>query len=345
MCNIAGYVGTKKAAPILIDMIRRQEGLGGGYYTGIATICDGVIHYAKLTGDTKRLLEHTNARSLPGTIGIIHSRSKSGGGDEWAHPFVGIQNGKAITAYVANGAPGFFDDRKDEANRIGQMLFDEGYTMLSKEKMDVSGYTHFTDGEVAHTSDVMCQLITKHIVEGRAPAEAMNTAFCEMPSEIVGLLLSLATPDCITWSRIDMPMNVSFTSHGAYLATAAMEMPEDAGEATLLPACSGGNLFRDRLETIPYVQAPASVAPLTAGVRHSAYNAICEALSQKEATAWELVDLIRPFFVKADCLPDAPLMYDVLHSLKKEGRLCITEYHVPGSFDGIDAPQFRMKLK
>jgi hypothetical protein len=34
MCNIAGYVGIRPAAPILIEMIRRQEGLAGGYYTG-----------------------------------------------------------------------------------------------------------------------------------------------------------------------------------------------------------------------------------------------------------------------------------------------------------------------
>jgi len=27
MCNIAGYVGTKPAAPILIEMMRKQEGL------------------------------------------------------------------------------------------------------------------------------------------------------------------------------------------------------------------------------------------------------------------------------------------------------------------------------
>lgn len=27
MCNIAGYVGERRAAPILIDMLRREEGL------------------------------------------------------------------------------------------------------------------------------------------------------------------------------------------------------------------------------------------------------------------------------------------------------------------------------
>ena len=37
MCNIAGYIGKKNAAPILFEMMKKQEGFGGGYYTGITT--------------------------------------------------------------------------------------------------------------------------------------------------------------------------------------------------------------------------------------------------------------------------------------------------------------------
>lgn len=50
MCIITGYVGSKQAAPILIDMMRKAEGLDGGHYTGIATIHDGIMHYRKLEG-------------------------------------------------------------------------------------------------------------------------------------------------------------------------------------------------------------------------------------------------------------------------------------------------------
>ena len=45
MCNIAGYVGNQPAAPILLEMLRKQEGLAGGYYTGIATIHEGKMYY------------------------------------------------------------------------------------------------------------------------------------------------------------------------------------------------------------------------------------------------------------------------------------------------------------
>ena len=43
MCNIAGYVGSRRAAPIIMEMLRREEGFAGGYYSGLATMCEGKI--------------------------------------------------------------------------------------------------------------------------------------------------------------------------------------------------------------------------------------------------------------------------------------------------------------
>jgi len=38
MCTIAGYAGPKRAAPILIEMLRKEQFIDGGLSTGIATI-------------------------------------------------------------------------------------------------------------------------------------------------------------------------------------------------------------------------------------------------------------------------------------------------------------------
>ena len=38
MCNIAGYIGKSQAAPILLEMLRKQELYDGDMSTGIATI-------------------------------------------------------------------------------------------------------------------------------------------------------------------------------------------------------------------------------------------------------------------------------------------------------------------
>ncbi|MBQ8751602.1 MAG: hypothetical protein IJZ13_00675 [Clostridia bacterium] len=168
MCNIAGYVGTQPAVPLLIEMMRRQEGFCGGYYSGIATLHEGKIYYAKLTGDLTRLVDSTEAANLPGTVGIIHSRSKSGGGDPWAHPFVGEREGVVRTAYVANGEVGFFAPRTPEYNVLARQLLEQGYTMHSRVPAQGDAYNVLGDGTAVHMSDVMSQLILRHMDGGLA---------------------------------------------------------------------------------------------------------------------------------------------------------------------------------
>ena len=68
MCNIAGYVGERRAAPILIEMLRREEGIDAGFYTGLATIHNGKIYYRKICGTLDTLLLKTDAADLPGNL-------------------------------------------------------------------------------------------------------------------------------------------------------------------------------------------------------------------------------------------------------------------------------------
>ncbi len=102
MCNIAGYVGTKQAAPVIIEMLRKQESWDAGFYTGIATLHDGTHSIHKVVGSTKELLEQIPAMQMPGTVGIIHGRSRGSQDARWAHPFVGTGE-KLIYCANANG--------------------------------------------------------------------------------------------------------------------------------------------------------------------------------------------------------------------------------------------------
>ena len=347
MCNIAGYVGNgkKEAAPILLEMLRAQEGYAGGYYTGIATIHEGKIYYAKLTGDVQKLIDETDAASLPGSIGIIHSRSKSGGGDEWAHPFIGSREGEAKIAYVANGSIGCFKPRAEEFNGTAQKLFDDGYDLPSRVTIEAKNYNHLRDGTVAHMSDVMCQLILRRMTEGAGEADAMEAAFCEMPSEIVGLLLSIAHPDRIFWSRINMPMFVSTCSHGQYLASTPTAFPRDGRMPTLLPPCASGYVAVNGWKPVSYACPPATVAPLDATMRVKAYEVIVDALSGGEGkTVSEMSKAIKPHFAVADCVPAAAAIYEVLYALKKQERLKEEIRRVPGAFDTLDAPKTYFSL-
>jgi len=99
MCNIAGYTGSKQAAPILIEMIKRQEKLDGGLSTGIATIHNGKIYTAKVTGDADELIKSTDAMNFPGTVGIIHSRPDNNY-VEYAHPFISADKTCALVIAI-----------------------------------------------------------------------------------------------------------------------------------------------------------------------------------------------------------------------------------------------------
>ena len=74
MCNIAGYAGNQPAAPILIEMLRKQAYYDGDMSTGIATIHEGKLYYKKLVGNVEHFLENVDLSELPGTIGIAHTR-------------------------------------------------------------------------------------------------------------------------------------------------------------------------------------------------------------------------------------------------------------------------------
>jgi len=304
MCNIAGYVGEKRAAPILIEMMKKQEGFAGGYYTGIATIHEGKIYHAKLVGDTQMLEDLTEAASLPGNIGILHSRSKSGGGVEWAHPFVDIKNESPRIAYVANGASGFFTDRKEGYASAIEKLIADGYKMSSQITMEDSIYNKLSDGTTVHMSDVMCQIILKNIENGMDVIDAMENGFCTFPSEIVGLTLALDTPDRINYSRINMPMYVGRADHGTYMASTPIAFPEDAREHYLLPPCTSGCVYKNGVFSKAYRECPASVAPITARVRHDAYAKVLETLANGEAILKDLCNAIEECFDPALCLSE-----------------------------------------
>lgn len=344
MCNIAGYVGNRPAAPVLIEMMRREEGWNGGCYTGIATLHEGRLYYAKLTGDLENLICNTDACCLPGNIGILHSRTPSGGGDEWAHPFMGGRGELITTAYVANGAAGCFSDRLHEISAQALRLEREGYTFRSREENAVGKYPTLSDGDSVHMSDVMAQLITEKIDVGMDASCAMDSAFCEMPSEIVGLMLSLAEQDCIMWSRINMPMFVGFAEHGAYLASTPQAFLDDAGESTMLPACSGGRVYPGHYTVSPYICPPAKVAPVTPGVLKNAYAALEDLLSKSACTFSEMAKAVNPLFEKADCTQANALVYWILSAFEKEGRLIVERRTKEGVFPGLTAPVFLGKL-
>ena len=350
MCNIAGYVGERDAAPILIDMLRREEGIDAGFYTGIATLHEGKIYYRKLCGDLDKLLRETDALSLPGKIGIIHSRTKSGGPDEWSHPFVsaGKRGNDARIAYVANGNSGIFAKRDPEYSLVAESLIKEGYKMDSEISLEDGIYNRLSNGNMVHMSDVMCAHIAKNIDLGNTPDLAIEKAYCDMPGDIVGLLLSIDSPDKIYYSKISRPMNVAFAEHGAYLATTTMAFPTDLiTKPERLPVLSAGYVTKDSFSSKRYSAPPCEVVSADLSLMTKIYKEIEGALSSGAAIhLYELHAVIKTllpnFTDKTTTRTQAT--YIALEALYADGRIEIVRETVEGVLPTESAPYYKFRL-
>ena len=345
MCTIAGYNGSKRAAPILIDMMRKMVGLDSGFYTGIATFHEGRIYCAKVTGDLEHLLSTTDAAALPGTMGFIHSRTPANVKSDFVevgHPFTAELNGEIHTALIMNGCNGFFEGKVDIAS-IVRSLEEKGYTIKSKHP--TVGVTLMPDGTRVHGTDVRCQLTSSKIAEGASAPYAMQEALSEMPSESVGLLLSVTEPDAICFTRQVMSMHVAFCDHGAYMATAPLAIPGDAGNYTLLPTMSYGRIFSNRFEAAPIVHPGATVAPITPQVMAKAYEYIEQKLKEPMPfvrIGW--ADVLKDLYPEADCTQRGTVAYQVISELYRQGRLRMETRYQEGQTEHLRAPVFYLSL-
>jgi len=101
MCGIFGYVGNNKAAPILLNGLRKLE-YRGYDSAGIATINNSKIEIKKDVGKVDEIHTRLNLEDLQGNIGVAHTRWATHGKvtRENAHPHIS-NNGKI--AVVHNG--------------------------------------------------------------------------------------------------------------------------------------------------------------------------------------------------------------------------------------------------
>ena len=85
-------------------------------------------------------------------------------------------------------------------------------------------------------------------------------------------------------------------------------------------------------------------SPITTEVNKKAYAHICEMLATDARTLTDLVIAIRPLFDKADCDLAAPLTYEILYDLNKQGRLHFETRRITHESNRMDAPCFYMTL-
>ena len=143
MCGIVGYIGKQKAAPIILEGLKRLE-YRGYDSAGVAVLQGGRLAVAKKAGRVEVLVQEVTRHSFTGTCGIGHTRWATHGGvtDANAHPHLS-SDGKI--ALIHNGVIENYVQMKT-------FLVAKGYTFQSQ-----------TDTEV------LCNLIAYHYA--KEPAE------------------------------------------------------------------------------------------------------------------------------------------------------------------------------
>ena len=130
MCGIVGYVGSRQAAPIMLDGLKRLE--YRGYDSAGIVVCSGEgLTLCKTKGYVDHLSDMVcNGDALRGTVGLGHTRWATHGrpSDENAHPH--LSDGGKI-AVVHNGII-------ENYAQLREMLVAKGVTFRSETDTEVA---------------------------------------------------------------------------------------------------------------------------------------------------------------------------------------------------------------
>ncbi|MDE5938150.1 MAG: glutamine--fructose-6-phosphate transaminase (isomerizing) [Lachnospiraceae bacterium] len=193
MCGIVGYIGTKQAAPIILDGLSKLE--YRGYDSAGMAIYDGggKINITKSVGRLKILENITRGgETMPGVCGIGHTRWATHGvpSDTNAHPH--YNEAETITV-VHNGII-------ENYLQLRKMLTERGYHFVSE-----------TDTEVlAHLLD--------YYYKGN-PLEAVTKVLHRVEGSYALGILFADCPDQIFAARKDSPLIVGQNEDGCFIAS------------------------------------------------------------------------------------------------------------------------------
>ena len=159
MCQLAAYVGSRDAAPILLESLRLQEGYLGAHATGLATVHRRKINMIKDNGPVDEVTKKTKIASLRGSTGIAHSRHSAAvlkdsrcNRAQNAHPWL-TEGGSA--AVMHNGIINNYEEhwRRLEKSHVFASLVNE--------------LNYITDSEVA------AHMLSDRVKDGAAFADAL----------------------------------------------------------------------------------------------------------------------------------------------------------------------------
>ncbi len=228
MCGIVGYIGPKKAFPILINGLKRLE-YRGYDSAGVALNNWGLKTY-KCKGKVQDLLDHIGDEDVSGTIGIGHTRWATHGepNDVNAHPHL---SGNKRLAIIHNGII-------ENYAHIKEVLIKEGHTFESE-----------TDTEV------LIHLIEAIQTKENLPLEeAVRLALTKVIGAYAIVVLDKEDPNKIVAARKGSPLVVGIGEGEFFIASDGSPIVEYTKEVVYLKEREIVTVTRDGQITIKTIE-------------------------------------------------------------------------------------------
>src|SRR6201996_1923404 len=196
MCGIVGVIGSRPAAPLILEALRRLE-YRGYDSAGIATLMNGHIDRRRAEGKLGNLAASLDRSGLPGSIGIGHTRWATHGAptESNAHP-----HGTARVSLVHNGIIENHAELRAELEAEGQEFHTE------------------TDTET------VAQLVDLHLKRGMAPIEAAGAALRRLEGAYALAMIFAGHPELIVGAQHGAPLAVGFGEDEMFVGSDALAL-------------------------------------------------------------------------------------------------------------------------
>ncbi|MBW2976441.1 glutamine--fructose-6-phosphate transaminase (isomerizing) [Candidatus Woesearchaeota archaeon] len=218
MCGIIGYIGNRKAAPILIEALKKLE-YRGYDSAGISTIDNESIIVEKDIGKIHEIESRINFNEINGSIGISHCRWATHGNvtKENAHPHTDC---KGEITIVHNGIIENFSELKE-------MLLEKGHKFNSLTDTEVIAHL------IEDSYNGSIELATAKALERIEGSYALGVICSKEPDKLIAarnespLILGIGKDENFIAS--DVPAILKHTNKVIYLENKEMAILEKNG--------------------------------------------------------------------------------------------------------------------
>ncbi|MEM4187914.1 MAG: glutamine--fructose-6-phosphate transaminase (isomerizing) [Candidatus Hadarchaeum sp.] len=220
MCGIVGYIGSRPAAPILLEALRRLE-YRGYDSAGMVTVFKKLF-VKKDRGKIADIDQRLKLTEMPGQLGLGHTRWATHGEPSRVNAHPHLDNSGKI-AVVHNGII-------ENYSEIKKFLQRNGYRFVSK-----------TDTEV------IPNLISYFVGRGYGLEESVRRAAKRLKGSFALAIVSVDEPDRIIAVRQDSPLIIGLGSGEVFLASDIPAMLQHTNRVVVLENGEMAVLTPDRV--------------------------------------------------------------------------------------------------